>query len=156
MGWNTIYDLTSPIFSDVKEHEYMYFVHSYFAELSEFTAAKCCYVNEFSASLHKDNFYAVQFHAEKSAIAGSQLLANFLCNQLDLIKRNGFIHDQSEVPSYCGKFANFVILGLCSFSCFDQGRPIDFCVPDFIFQLKTFAYFWCNQPKLCQINLTSM
>jgi imidazole glycerol-phosphate synthase subunit HisH len=78
MGWNTIYDLKSPIFQGVKENEYMYFVHSYFAELSEFTSAKCNYVNEFSASLHKDNFYAVQFHAEKSATAGSQLLANFL------------------------------------------------------------------------------
>ncbi len=78
MGWNTIYDLKSPIFQDVKENEYMYFVHSYFAELSEFTSAKCHYVNEFSASLNKNNFYAVQFHAEKSATAGSQLLANFL------------------------------------------------------------------------------
>ena len=78
MGWNSVYDLKSPLFEGIKENSYMYFVHSYYAELSEHTAAKCNYASEFSASLHKDNFYAVQFHTEKSADAGEKLLDNFL------------------------------------------------------------------------------
>ncbi len=78
MGWNNVYDLKSPLYKKVEENIYMYFVHSYYAELSQFTIAKTNYVNEFSSSLKKDNFYAVQFHTEKSAIAGSQLLQNFL------------------------------------------------------------------------------
>ena len=77
MGWNNVYDLKTTLFDKINEKDYMYFVHSYYAELSDFTAARTNYVNEFSSSLQKDNFYAVQFHAEKSAIAGSQLLENF-------------------------------------------------------------------------------
>ena len=78
MGWNSVYDLKTSLFEGIGENEYMYFVHSYYAELSPFTVARTKYANEFSASLQKDNFYAVQFHAEKSAIAGSKLLENFL------------------------------------------------------------------------------
>ena len=78
MGWNNIYGLKTKLFDNIQEQEYMYFVHSYYAELSSFTAAKTNYVNEFSSSLQRDNFYAVQFHAEKSANAGSQILENFL------------------------------------------------------------------------------
>ncbi|MBC7391027.1 MAG: imidazole glycerol phosphate synthase subunit HisH [Opitutaceae bacterium] len=78
MGWNNVYDLKTTLFDNIKEKDYMYFVHSYYAELSDFTVAKTSYVNEFSSSLQKDNFYAVQFHTEKSATAGSQLLENFL------------------------------------------------------------------------------
>jgi glutamine amidotransferase len=78
MGWNNVYDLKSSLYANVKENDYMYFVHSYYAELSEYTIAKCKYATEFSASLHKNNFYAAQFHAEKSASAGSALLENFL------------------------------------------------------------------------------
>jgi glutamine amidotransferase len=78
MGWNNVYDLKSALYKGVKENDYMYFVHSYYAELSEYTIATCKYATEFSASLHKDNFYAAQFHAEKSAGAGSTLLENFL------------------------------------------------------------------------------
>lgn len=78
MGWNNVYDLKEPLYKGIGENAYMYFVHSYYAELSEYTAAKCLYSTAFSASLHKDNFYAVQFHAEKSAEAGAKLLENFL------------------------------------------------------------------------------
>jgi glutamine amidotransferase len=78
MGWNSVYDLKAPLFEGIKEKSYMYFVHSYYAELSPYTAAKCQFASEFSASLQKDNFYAVQFHAEKSADVGEKLLDNFL------------------------------------------------------------------------------
>ncbi len=78
MGWNNLYDLKAPLFAGIQENEYVYFVHSYCAELSPYTAAKCSYASEFSASLQKDNFYAVQFHPEKSAETGSKVLENFL------------------------------------------------------------------------------
>lgn len=78
MGWNNVYELKSPLYQGIKENDYMYFVHSYYAELSAYTIAKCNYATEFSASLNKNNFYAAQFHAEKSAAAGAKLLENFL------------------------------------------------------------------------------
>jgi len=78
MGWNSIYNIKEPLFKGIKENDYMYFVHSYYAELSEYTVAKCKYAAEFSAALQKDNFYAVQFHTEKSSDAGAKLLENFL------------------------------------------------------------------------------
>ncbi len=56
MGWNSVYDLKVPLFEGISENEYMYFVHSYYAELSPFTAAKTNYANEFSASLQRDNY----------------------------------------------------------------------------------------------------
>ncbi len=78
IGWNNIYDLKSGLFNNIKENEYNYFVHSYFVELSDNTIAKCNYINPFSAAINKNNFYAVQFHPEKSGKAGEQLLQNFL------------------------------------------------------------------------------
>jgi len=78
IGWNNIYDLKSGLFSDIKENEYSYFVHSYFVESSTNTIATCNYINEFSAAINKNNFYAVQFHPEKSGKAGEHLLKNFL------------------------------------------------------------------------------
>jgi glutamine amidotransferase len=78
MGWNGLYDLRSPLMKDVKEGDYVYFVHSYYAELSAQTIATCNYGLPFSAALHKDNFYGVQFHTEKSAGPGEQILKNFL------------------------------------------------------------------------------
>ncbi len=78
MGWNNIYDLKSPLFKDVDENAYMYFVHSYYVELSEFTVAKTSYMTEYSAALQKNNFYAVQFHPEKSSSAGEKILKNFI------------------------------------------------------------------------------
>lgn len=78
MGWNNIYDLKSPLFKDVDENAYMYFVHSYYAALSENSIAKTTYMTEYSAALQKDNFYAVQFHPEKSSSAGERILKNFI------------------------------------------------------------------------------
>jgi len=78
IGWNNIYDLKSPLFKDVDENAYMYFVHSYYAELSENTIAKTMYTTEYSAALQKNNFYAVQFHPEKSSSAGEKVLKNFI------------------------------------------------------------------------------
>jgi glutamine amidotransferase len=78
IGWNAIYGLQSPLFKDVKENSYIYYVHSYYAELCPWTIAKSDYGVEYSASLHKDNFYGVQFHTEKSADAGEQILRNFI------------------------------------------------------------------------------
>jgi len=78
MGWNTISDLKSTIYSEIKEESDVYFVHSFYCELSENTTSVCDYILPFSASLQKDNFYAMQFHPEKSGKIGSQLLQNFL------------------------------------------------------------------------------
>ncbi len=78
MGWNNIYDLKSPLFKDVDENAYMYFVHSYYAELSDNTIAKTNYNIEYSSALQKNNFYAVQFHPEKSSAAGEKILKNFI------------------------------------------------------------------------------
>ncbi|WP_185204498.1 imidazole glycerol phosphate synthase subunit HisH [Chryseobacterium sp. C3] len=78
MGWNTISDFKSGIFSDIEENSDVYFVHSFYCELSENTTSVCDYILPFSASLQKDNFYAMQFHPEKSGDIGSRLLENFL------------------------------------------------------------------------------
>jgi glutamine amidotransferase len=78
MGWNNIYDLKSPLFADVKENSFVYFVHSYYAELSPETIATTDYIKPFSAAMQHNNFYGVQFHSEKSADAGIQIISNFL------------------------------------------------------------------------------
>jgi len=78
MGWNAITDLKSNLFSPEIESQYVYFVHSYYAEKSEHTIATCHYINEFSAALHLNNFYATQFHPEKSGTIGAKILENFL------------------------------------------------------------------------------
>ncbi len=78
MGWNTVYDLKSKIFGQITENQYVYFVHSYYAASGPDTIAACSYIVPFSAALHHNNFYATQFHPEKSGKAGSQLLRNFL------------------------------------------------------------------------------
>ncbi len=78
MGWNNIYQLSSPLLTGVNENSYMYFVHSYYADLSPQTIAITDYMIPFSAALQKDNFYGVQFHTEKSAAVGEQILSNFL------------------------------------------------------------------------------
>ena len=78
IGWNTIYDLKTNLYKNIKEDEYMYFVHSYFAEVSEHTIAKANYGLEYSASLQKNNFYATQFHPEKSSDSGQTILENFI------------------------------------------------------------------------------
>jgi glutamine amidotransferase len=78
MGWNTIYNLKSPLFTGIKENEFMYLVHSYFASLSENTIATTNYELEYSTALQRDNFFGVQFHPEKSGTFGEQILNNFL------------------------------------------------------------------------------
>lgn len=79
MGWNTLSDFTSDLFSGITaDDDDVYFVHSFYCELSENTTSVCNYILPFSASLQKDNFYAVQFHPEKSGDVGSRLLENFL------------------------------------------------------------------------------
>jgi glutamine amidotransferase len=78
IGWNNIYELKTNLYKRIKENEYMYFVHSYYAEISAYTIAKTNYGLEYSSSLQKNNFYAAQFHPEKSSDAGQQLLENFI------------------------------------------------------------------------------
>ena len=78
IGWNNISNLNSALFVNVKETEYMYFVHGYYVEKSEYTIAQANYGIEYSAALNKNNFFGVQFHPEKSSNAGEQILKNFL------------------------------------------------------------------------------
>jgi glutamine amidotransferase len=78
MGWNSIRTSENKLFINLLENSYVYFVHSYFAELSEYTIAETNYILPFSAALNKDNFYAVQFHPEKSGVIGEQILKNFI------------------------------------------------------------------------------
>ncbi len=78
MGWNTIYNLKTILFEGIKENEFMYLVHSFYAPLSENTIATTNYELEYSTALQRDNFYGVQFHPEKSGIFGEQILKNFL------------------------------------------------------------------------------
>ncbi|MEN7550237.1 imidazole glycerol phosphate synthase subunit HisH [Rapidithrix thailandica] len=78
IGWNRISNLKSPLFQGIKENDYVYFVHSYCADLCEHTIAQTDYAVNFSGALHKDNFYACQFHAEKSGTVGAQILKNFI------------------------------------------------------------------------------
>jgi len=78
MGWNTISQLKSAIFDGSFENQYVYFVHSYYATIGEHTAAVSNYTQPFSAALHKNNFYATQFHPEKSGTIGAKILKNFI------------------------------------------------------------------------------
>lgn len=78
IGWNTIQNLDSPLFNGIRENEYMYLVHSYYAKKSSEMIAESEYDLEYASALQKDNFYGVQFHPEKSSKAGSVLLQNFL------------------------------------------------------------------------------
>jgi len=78
MGWNNFSKSNTPLFDGVIQTDNVYFVHSYYAELSGNTIAQCDYILPFSAALQKDNFYAVQFHTEKSGTVGEQILKNFL------------------------------------------------------------------------------
>jgi imidazole glycerol-phosphate synthase subunit HisH len=80
IGWNNIYDLKSDLFKGIQEKSFIYNVHSYYAEDSEYTIAKCDYGIEYAAAVKKDNFYGVQFHTEKSAAIGDQILKNFIEN----------------------------------------------------------------------------
>ncbi|MCH3882116.1 MULTISPECIES: imidazole glycerol phosphate synthase subunit HisH [Tenacibaculum] len=78
MGWNVISDLKSDLFSGIKDKEFMYLVHSFYAEKCDETIATTDYEIEYASALQKDNFYGVQFHPEKSGIEGQKILENFL------------------------------------------------------------------------------
>lgn len=78
MGWNTISNLDGSLFKDIHDNSYVYFVHSYYAEMTDSAMAKTEYILDFSSALQKENFYAVQFHPEKSGYVGEKILKNFL------------------------------------------------------------------------------
>jgi len=78
MGWNVIYNLKSDLFKGIKEKEFMYLVHSFYAENCKEAIATTDYEIEYASALQKDNFYGVQFHPEKSGSEGSKILENFL------------------------------------------------------------------------------
>ncbi|WP_339896138.1 imidazole glycerol phosphate synthase subunit HisH [uncultured Algibacter sp.] len=78
MGWNVIKDLKSDLFKGIKENEYMYLIHSYYAEHCKETIAKTDYGINYASALQHENFYGVQFHPEKSGVEGEKILKNFL------------------------------------------------------------------------------
>ena len=78
IGWNTITHLQSNLFKGIAENSFAYFVHGYYAAKGQHTIATTNYIQEYSSALHKDNFYGVQFHPEKSALVGEQIIQNFL------------------------------------------------------------------------------
>lgn len=78
MGWNNVFDLKTSLFAGVAENAHVYFVHSYYVESGAETIATCDYGVNFSAAVNHENFYAVQFHTEKSGVVGERILKNFL------------------------------------------------------------------------------
>lgn len=78
MGWNTITEVQDGLFTPAEEGQFVYFVHSFYVPLNPWTAATTDYIQPFSAALHRDNFYATQFHPEKSGSVGERILKNFL------------------------------------------------------------------------------
>ena len=78
MGWNAITQIKGAIFTQGMENQYVYFVHSFYAGMGEHTVAACNYIHPFSAALQKNNFYATQFHPEKSGEIGARILKNFI------------------------------------------------------------------------------
>lgn len=78
MGWNKLYDLKSPLFEGLTDEDFVYFVHSYYVPTCEWTVAKADYILPYSAALQRDNFYACQFHPEKSGRVGETIIENFL------------------------------------------------------------------------------
>ena len=78
IGWNNICNLKTSLFKDVPDGSFCYFVHGYYAGLGSDTIAKTDYVQPYSSGLHRNNFYGVQFHPEKSAVIGERILKNFI------------------------------------------------------------------------------
>jgi glutamine amidotransferase len=78
IGWNNIYNLKTGLLKGLPENSYCYFVHGYYAALGADTIATTDYILPYSAGLHRNNFYGVQFHPEKSAVIGEQILKNFI------------------------------------------------------------------------------
>ena len=78
MGWNTLTETRGDLFKGFDKEEFVYFVHSFYVPVNECTAAQTQYIHPFSAAIQKDNFYATQFHPEKSGKTGERILTNFL------------------------------------------------------------------------------
>ncbi len=79
MGWNSVYDLKTPLFNGLQEKDFVYFVHSYYVPFhKDFTIATTDFILPYSAAIHKDNFYATQFHPEKSGNVGAKIIKNFI------------------------------------------------------------------------------
>ena len=78
MGWNSLHSLKSPLYNGINEGDFVYFIHSYYVSSNPYSIADCNYIHPFCASMHKDNFYATQFHPEKSGRIGEQILKNFI------------------------------------------------------------------------------
>ena len=78
IGWNSIFDLKTNLFKNVDNNSFCYFVHGYYASIGGHTIASTDYIQPYSSALKKNNFYGVQFHPEKSATAGEQILKNFI------------------------------------------------------------------------------
>jgi len=78
MGWNQLKRMRGELYSGIEEGEYVYFVHSYYVPTGDETIAVCSYMLDFSASMQKDNFFATQFHPEKSGDTGQRILGNFI------------------------------------------------------------------------------
>ena len=78
MGWNSVSGLKTPLFDHIRDEDYFYFVHSFYATTGADTVATCNYLVPFSAALQRDNFYATQFHPEKSGKTGAKILENFI------------------------------------------------------------------------------
>lgn len=80
MGWNSLsFPKTNPLFRGLNEGDFVYFIHSYYVPYSEeYTIAKTNFTLDYSAALHSGNFYATQFHPEKSGKVGERIISNFL------------------------------------------------------------------------------
>ena len=78
MGWNTLEDVKSPLFTGFEKPEFVYFIHSFYVPLCDATIATTNYIQPYSSALHKDNFFATQFHPEKSGKVGEKILRNFI------------------------------------------------------------------------------
>lgn len=78
MGWNSLTGMCGKLFEKLPENPYVYFIHSYYVPVTEDTTAICDYTLPFSAAIRKENFYATQFHPEKSGSIGDVILQNFI------------------------------------------------------------------------------
>ncbi|MBR1666810.1 MAG: imidazole glycerol phosphate synthase subunit HisH [Bacteroidaceae bacterium] len=78
MGWNTVEDTKSPLFAGFEKPEFVYFIHSFYVPTCDWTIATTNYIQPYSSALHKGNFYATQFHPEKSGKVGERILKNFI------------------------------------------------------------------------------
>jgi imidazole glycerol-phosphate synthase subunit HisH len=98
MGWNSLTQLRGTLTDGISEGAFVYFVHSYCAEISPYTVAQTDYIHPFSAMLKKDNFYSAKFHPEKSGPVGARILENFLkVSRSTADNSTTFLHSQPEI-----------------------------------------------------------